>query len=64
MRRSVKEPVGVDLRHMVLDAKEAEVYDRYFSVMFADTPQLLDQVYRLRYEVYCVEHSFEPEFRN
>jgi N-acyl amino acid synthase of PEP-CTERM/exosortase system len=51
--------VGVDLKYVVLDTKEAEVYNRYFSVMLADTSQLLEQVYRLRYQVYCVEHPFE-----
>lgn len=44
---------------MELDAKQAEVYGRYFSVVLADTPKLQEQVYRLRYQVYCVEHRFE-----
>ena len=34
-------------------------YDRHFAVIRADTPELLDQVYRLRYRVYCVENQFE-----
>jgi N-acyl amino acid synthase of PEP-CTERM/exosortase system len=34
-------------------------YERYFKVLKADTPSLLDQVYRLRYQVYCVENPFE-----
>jgi N-acyl amino acid synthase of PEP-CTERM/exosortase system len=34
-------------------------WDRYFEVVPALTPALLDQVYALRYQVYCVEHSFE-----
>jgi N-acyl amino acid synthase of PEP-CTERM/exosortase system len=34
-------------------------YERYFKVLKADTPGLLDQVYRLRYQVYCVENAFE-----
>src|SRR6266436_1796399 len=35
-------------------------WDRYFEVVpAAFTPGLLDEVYKLRYQVYCVEHSFE-----
>jgi N-acyl amino acid synthase of PEP-CTERM/exosortase system len=37
---------------------EPELYDRYFTVLPADTAELLDAAYRLRYEVYCVEHHF------
>jgi N-acyl amino acid synthase of PEP-CTERM/exosortase system len=36
-----------------------ENYNRHFAVVRAKTPKLLDQVYRLRYQVYCVENSFE-----
>ncbi len=37
-----------------------DAYRRYFRVMLVDdTPDLLQEVYRLRYQVYCVEHSFE-----
>ena len=34
-------------------------YDRHFAVVRADTPELLDLAYRLRYQVYCVENQFE-----
>jgi len=34
-------------------------YTRYFDVVRADTPALLDEAYRLRYQVYCVENPFE-----
>jgi N-acyl amino acid synthase of PEP-CTERM/exosortase system len=34
------------------------LYDRYFYVTPASTPQLLDAAYALRYQVYCVEHTF------
>ena len=37
-----------------------DIYHRYFDVLRADSPQLLDQVYRLRYQVYCIENAFEP----
>ena len=36
-----------------------DAYNRYFEVIRADTPELLDEVFRLRYQVYCLEHSFE-----
>ena len=38
----------------------ADVYWKFFSVADADTPELREQAHRLRYQVYCVEHPFEP----
>ncbi len=35
------------------------VYQRYFEIIRADTPELREEVYRLRYQVYVVEHGFE-----
>ena len=35
------------------------VYRHYFEVIAADTPELLDTVYRLRYQVYAIENEFE-----
>ena len=37
----------------------AALYDRHFIVVPADTPELLDAVHALRYQVYCVERDFE-----
>ena len=34
-------------------------WDRHFDVVPASTPELLDQIFALRYQVYCVEHRFE-----
>jgi N-acyl amino acid synthase of PEP-CTERM/exosortase system len=34
-------------------------YTNYFDLVRADTPELLDEAYRLRYQVYCLEHAFE-----
>lgn len=34
------------------------LYGRYFDIVMADTPELLERAFRLRYEVYCVEHPF------
>ena len=39
-----------------------DLYNQYFKTIRADSPELLEEVYRLRYQVYCVEHEFEkPE---
>jgi N-acyl-L-homoserine lactone synthetase len=39
----------------------ANCYERYFKILKANTPDLLDQVYRLRYQVFCVENAiFDP----
>jgi len=35
------------------------LYHRYFAVVAADTPALLNAAHALRYQVYCVEHPFE-----
>jgi N-acyl amino acid synthase of PEP-CTERM/exosortase system len=37
----------------------SESYGKYFDIVRADTPTLLDEAYRLRYQVYCVENPFE-----
>lgn len=34
-----------------------ENYDRHFTIVRANTTELLDEVYRLRYQVFCVENS-------
>ena len=36
-----------------------DLYNRYFDVVPAHTPDLLEAAYALRYQVYCVEHAFE-----
>jgi N-acyl amino acid synthase of PEP-CTERM/exosortase system len=35
------------------------LYARWFDVVPADTPERLEEAYRLRYQVYCVENNFE-----
>jgi N-acyl amino acid synthase of PEP-CTERM/exosortase system len=42
-----------------IDNNNHALYGRYFKVVLADTPTLLHAVYRLRYQVYCVEKGFE-----
>ena len=34
-------------------------YNQYFETRLAVTPHLLEEAYRLRYQVYCVENKFE-----
>ena len=36
-----------------------DAYNRYFEWVRADTPKLLEEVFRVRYAVYCLEQSFE-----
>ena len=40
--------------------KIASAFRHYFQVVFADTPELRDHVYRIRYDVYCDELKYEP----
>lgn len=37
----------------------ANIFYRYFDVLDADHQELLDEVFQLRYQVYCVENNFE-----
>ena len=37
----------------------AAAYNEHFDVVRATTPAALDEAYRLRYQVYCVENPFE-----
>lgn len=37
----------------------SQVFARSFSVVRADTPALRDALFRLRYQVYCIENQFE-----
>src|SRR5688572_5723338 len=39
-------------------ARMSELYDRYFTVIPATSPEVLDAAHALRYQVYCVEHPF------
>lgn len=39
------------------------VFGEYFQVVLADTPELRDQVYGVRYDVYCTEFGYEPRDR-
>jgi N-acyl amino acid synthase of PEP-CTERM/exosortase system len=39
----------------------AHQFQRYFDVLFADTPALREQIHRIRYDVYCQEFHYERE---
>lgn len=41
-----------------------EIYDQYFEVVLADSEELRESSYRLRYQVYCVENQYEPVEEN
>jgi N-acyl amino acid synthase of PEP-CTERM/exosortase system len=36
-----------------------EIFNAYFDVVTDAEPSVLDEAFRLRYQVYCVEHDFE-----
>lgn len=40
------------------------MYARWFDVVPADTPERLEEAYKLRYQVYCVENTFEDVTRH
>ena len=37
----------------------SQMFHRYFQVVLADSPVLREEVYRIRYEVYCQEFKYE-----
>jgi N-acyl amino acid synthase of PEP-CTERM/exosortase system len=42
----------------------SRLYTNHFDVIRADTPALLDRVYEIRYQVYCLENAFEDPAQN
>jgi len=51
----------VDIGRKDSGEKLVELYKRWFDIIPADTPERLEQSYRLRYQVYCVETGFEDK---
>ena len=48
----------------VSEERLVDAYNKYFEVRLVDDdPDLLQEAYRLRYHVYCVEHAFEDPAR-
>ncbi|MGA8756801.1 MAG: PEP-CTERM/exosortase system-associated acyltransferase [Stellaceae bacterium] len=52
-------PISRILPFTRTENRTSELFNRYLSVVPADTPSLLDQAFRLRFQVYCVERGFE-----
>lgn len=47
------------------DAKDLrDTYGRYFQDMPADTDELREECFHLRYQVYCLENTYEPVSKN
>jgi N-acyl amino acid synthase of PEP-CTERM/exosortase system len=55
MQVSVRSDDHIDVSRF----NDALKYERYFTTVAATTPSLLNEAYRLRYQVYCVENEFE-----
>ena len=41
-----------------------DIYDSYFQILLAETEEQRKAAFRLRYEVYCVEHPYEDPQKN
>jgi N-acyl amino acid synthase of PEP-CTERM/exosortase system len=52
------------LKHSIKFSEFCKLYTNHFDVVRADTRALLDQVYEIRYQVYCVENAFEDPAQN
>lgn len=48
----------------MLTSAIASAFNNYFQIVFADTPALRDEVYKIRYQVYCQELQYEPASQN
>ncbi len=48
-----------DIKAIGNNLKLVDAYNHWFDVIRTDTPSLLEQAYRLRYQVYCKENNFE-----
>jgi len=44
----------------MLTSAIAKAFNDYFEIVFADTPELREEVFRIRYQVYCQELQYEP----
>jgi N-acyl amino acid synthase of PEP-CTERM/exosortase system len=52
-------PAGEVARSTITESDSFEVFKSRLAVVPADSEELLDRVFRLRYQVYCVERGFE-----
>lgn len=57
---SLQEATGGDLPFADSARPEIrEAFDRYFRIEMVDKARQLEEVHRLRYQAYCIEHPFE-----
>src|SRR5437879_4999781 len=55
----------IDMPEIPINFPEiSKLYTNHFDVIRADTPALLDRVYEIRYQVYCLENAFEDPAQN
>ncbi len=57
----LRQPSGVPEPQQELQTglEVVDGFNRWFAVVLADSSKLVEKAYRLRYQVYCVEHPFE-----
>jgi len=53
------EPKSRIARSVIAASNSFDYFKRNLSVVPADSDELLDRVFRLRFQVYCVERGFE-----
>ncbi len=54
-----RDTIGVVERHSQR-CSLVDIFKANYSLQLANTPELLREVYRLRYKVYCQDNAFEP----
>lgn len=59
MSLAAPNPISRFYRGTLIEHGTSELFNRFLSVVPADTQSLLDQAFRLRFQVYCVERGFE-----
>ncbi|GAB4520927.1 MAG: hypothetical protein Tsb0010_05200 [Parvularculaceae bacterium] len=50
---------SIETRPILAQAFEPEQFDDHFSARQAQTPQMFEQVLKLRHQVYCIEKKYE-----
>jgi len=46
---------------MARTSDSLEKFQKYFDIAFVNTPELLERVFRVRYDVYCQEFQYESQ---
>lgn len=55
----VSEAAALNIARVKPEKSFYELYHSMFEGVIADTEELIDECYKLRYKVYCVEHPYE-----